>query len=319
MNIGLIGFGYWGKKLYERFINLGQNVSVVCDISNDVFEDTGHPVIFTNDTDRVIKDSKIDAVAIATSPISHFYLARNAIECGKHVFVTKPTTLGLEPMKELLHPTKILFTDLTYLQALPLQGMKNLYNKSAYSLNVFTSLRLNRGKVDETINCIYDLAAHDFSIFLSIFNTVKLTGLSCMGYKPEEKNYFERAEIDIKDDLTGIQGRIYLSWAYNNKVRAFNLTSSDFYNDDFIAYDQNEPDVLKTNLLLNDKTKLNGYQRVVYEQKDALLETCREFIRIVNTEQADNYNRQLSLEIAALTDCAVESANKNGAYTAVRR
>src|SRR4029079_16777845 len=49
-----------------------------------------------------VADDTVDAVAIATPVPTHYALAKQALEAGKHVFVEKPPAMRGEEMAELL-------------------------------------------------------------------------------------------------------------------------------------------------------------------------------------------------------------------------
>ncbi len=100
----LIGRGYWGKIL-QHYI---QKHYEICHIfGSDVKEE-------------VLKDSleKADSAFIATPLISHFKLAKLALEHNCNVFVEKPSTATKEEFEILAnlakHKNKILFTDYIY-------------------------------------------------------------------------------------------------------------------------------------------------------------------------------------------------------------
>ena len=96
MNIGIIGYGYWGPNLVRNFSSL-QNckVSAIAEAN-----ETRHELIAKQYKDvkiylsaeELIKDNLIDAVVIATPVFSHYPLAKLALENGKHVLIEKPMT-----------------------------------------------------------------------------------------------------------------------------------------------------------------------------------------------------------------------------------
>ena len=53
-------------------------------------------VEITDDFDEVLRDPRVDAIAIATPVSSHFRLALKALMAGKHVFVEKPMAATAE-------------------------------------------------------------------------------------------------------------------------------------------------------------------------------------------------------------------------------
>jgi len=50
---------------------------------------------------RAARETDIDAVVVATPVPTHFALAKQALEAGKHVFVEKPPAMRASEMEEL--------------------------------------------------------------------------------------------------------------------------------------------------------------------------------------------------------------------------
>ena len=91
INIGLIGFGYWGPNLARNFNNNPDfNLAAICDFSADRLEAAGnmyHHLKLTKQPDEIFKDHAIDAVAVATPVFTHFDLAKQALMNDKHVWL----------------------------------------------------------------------------------------------------------------------------------------------------------------------------------------------------------------------------------------
>lgn len=101
MRILLIGHGYWGAKLRERFDALlgPENVLVVerdaakipANLPNSVYlEDFGALL------------NRVDACVIATPPPTHYEIARECLKAGRHCFVEKPLALCSKSAWQLL-------------------------------------------------------------------------------------------------------------------------------------------------------------------------------------------------------------------------
>ena len=101
INLGLIGYGYWGPRIARNFQNVpGCALTAVCDRSADQLRRAkqAHPgVEVTSDPCEILASPNIDAVAVITPVWTHFELAKAALENGKHVFVEKPFTSTSQP------------------------------------------------------------------------------------------------------------------------------------------------------------------------------------------------------------------------------
>ena len=96
--IAVIGSGYWGRNLVRNFHQLGA-LHTVCDENPRVeaeIREKYPQVVFRRDYAEVLADADVDAVVLATPAVTHFEMARQAIEAGKDVYVEKPLALNVE-------------------------------------------------------------------------------------------------------------------------------------------------------------------------------------------------------------------------------
>src|SRR5438105_863180 len=92
VRMAVAGVGYWGKNLVRNFHDLGA-LDVLCDAQDSVealCRDQYPGVRFCRDFADVLSDPSVTAVAIATPAVTHFEMAKAALEAGKDVFVEKP-------------------------------------------------------------------------------------------------------------------------------------------------------------------------------------------------------------------------------------
>src|SRR5688572_229686 len=93
----VVGMGYWGNNLVRNFHDLGA-LACVCDPDSGVksiVAERFSGVRYCADYSEVLADSKIAAVALATPAVTHYTLAKRALEAGKDVFVEKPLAVEL--------------------------------------------------------------------------------------------------------------------------------------------------------------------------------------------------------------------------------
>src|SRR6266850_6193654 len=93
--VAVIGVGYWGKNLVRNFHELGA-LSVLCDDRGAVEESCRRQyenVRFCRDYRDVLADPSIAAVALATPAVTHYEMAKAALEAGKDVMVEKPLAI----------------------------------------------------------------------------------------------------------------------------------------------------------------------------------------------------------------------------------
>ena len=98
LKVMVVGVGHWGKNLAQCFRELG-NLEVLADI-NPATLDKAHDVTITQDYRQCLR--LIDAVAISTPMGSHYEIARDCLEAGKHVLVEKPMCTSARECRELI-------------------------------------------------------------------------------------------------------------------------------------------------------------------------------------------------------------------------
>src|SRR5882724_2445230 len=95
INVAVVGVGYWGLNLVRNFHQLGA-LAALCDAEPSVEENCRHQyenVRFFREFEAVLAHPSIGAVALATPAVTHFELAKAALEAGKDVLVEKPLSI----------------------------------------------------------------------------------------------------------------------------------------------------------------------------------------------------------------------------------
>lgn len=173
VGVGVIGYGYWGPNIVR---NLGAvencRVVTICDKNAAALKRARqiYPgVEMTTDLSDVLHAPDIDAVAVITPVWTHFDLARQAIENGKHVFVEKPFTATSAEAEELIELAarynRKIMVDHTFLFSGSVRKIRELVDRGTLgSLYYFDSTRVNLGLFQHDVSVIWDLAPHDLSI-----------------------------------------------------------------------------------------------------------------------------------------------------------
>ncbi|MDC1356278.1 Gfo/Idh/MocA family oxidoreductase [Pseudomonadota bacterium] len=173
IKIALIGCGNWGKNISR---NLSQMNSLYC--VYDPYSDTAKQVtaelkLPNYSLNEILSDKNINAVVIASSADTHIDIAKKALINNKDVLIEKPFCLSLSDAKSIsnlaLEKNKILMVGhlLNYHNAFI--KMKDLINDGKIgSIKNIRANRLALGAVRSNESVVYDLAAHDISMILSI-------------------------------------------------------------------------------------------------------------------------------------------------------
>jgi predicted dehydrogenase len=173
INIGIIGFGYWGPNIVRNFSSLeGAKVLSICDGNQDAIKraSKAYPhIAVTSNYNDILLSKDIDAVAVITPVSTHFELTRKALENGKHVFVEKPFTSSASEAGQLIELAEkkklIIMVDHTFIFTGAVRKIKQLIDeKTLGDLYYYDSVRVNLGLFQHDINVIWDLAPHDFAV-----------------------------------------------------------------------------------------------------------------------------------------------------------
>jgi UDP-2-acetamido-3-amino-2,3-dideoxy-glucuronate N-acetyltransferase len=221
-NLAVIGAGYWGKNLVRNFSELGV-LKYICDMNADIKKDMAARYPDAQVLSRlgdILRDKEIGAVAIATPAETHFEIAREILEAGRHVFVEKPLCLKVEEAEALIKLARAQQKQLMVGHVLhyhpAIIQMKELINAGEIGkVDYFYSNRLNLGKFRSEENILWSFAPHDISLMLSLVkqypNIVHCTG----------GNYISSSIADVTlcnfSFLSGVRGHIFVSWLHPTK------------------------------------------------------------------------------------------------------
>jgi predicted dehydrogenase len=227
MNIGIIGYGYWGPNLVRNFNN--QPDAKVTSVAESRIERHGiikkqYPAVelFTSGED-LIDSVKVDAVVIATPVFQHYPLAKKALQQGKHVLIEKPMTPTVKQAEELINIASqkglVLMIDHTFLYTGAVQKMKTIiHDKIIGTPQYFDSTRINLGLFQPDVNVLWDLAPHDISILCYLINetplSVNATGIS------HTNNGIENVAYMTVNYQTNFVAHFNCSWTSPVKVRS---------------------------------------------------------------------------------------------------
>jgi predicted dehydrogenase len=202
IGIGVIGYGYWGPNLVRNFSQAqGARVIAVCDqrAERRAHVEQVYPSVKTYaDVAEMLRDPAIDAVAVATPVSSHYPLALQALQAGKHVFVEKPFTATVEQGERLVEEAEkrrlTLMVDHTFIYTSAVRKIKELLDKGDLGqLYYYDSVRVNLGLFQSDVSVLWDLAVHDLSIMDYLIErspvTVAATGMAHVPGRPENMAY----------------------------------------------------------------------------------------------------------------------------------
>ncbi len=203
INIGLIGFGYWGPNVARNiFNNPHLNLSYICDYKEDRLKKAKSIYIeqtkYERDYKNLIEDKSLDAIAIVVETSNHYKIAKEALLAGKHIFVEKPFTSTIEEAIELKGIAKkknlIIHVDHIMIFHPIIKKIKSLIDKQELGDILYIDCsRLNLGKIKKDVSAMWDLAIHDLSIIDYLSKGSIPIYINAMGerlYNPKETLVF---------------------------------------------------------------------------------------------------------------------------------
>lgn len=229
IKVAVIGLGYWGPNLVRNFNrHPSAETAFVCDIDGRRLKEISrlYPgAVAVSDYRRVL-DADVDLVAVSTPWRSHYKIARDFLESGKHVLVEKPFTATIKEAEGLLglasRNNLRTFVNHTYIFHPVLERIKKLIaSGTSGELYYFHSERTS-SLLREDINALWDLAPHDLSMILLLFGRPSTIEV---GAARSIRGSVDYAHI-IMGWENGLVGHILVSRLSSLKVRKVSIGGS---------------------------------------------------------------------------------------------
>jgi predicted dehydrogenase len=233
-SLAVIGCGYWGTKHIRVACDIrGARTSMAVDPRPDRLEyvRSQYPsVAVSRDIGAVLNNPSIDGVVVATPVETHFELARELLQAGKHVLVEKPLAMTSAQCRELNaiaeERKRVLMVGHTF-EYHPAVGVMRqmIQSGSLGELYYIDSRRLNLGLYRQDANVLWDLAPHDLSIIFCLLEEVPQTigAWGCAHVLPNVEDVVY-AKMGFK---SGPTAHVHVSWLDPVKVRQITVVGSD--------------------------------------------------------------------------------------------
>ena len=177
IRVGQAGLGHWGKNLVRNFDDVAE-LRGLCDVSPETREEFArrYPnAHVTDDFAELLADPDVEAGVIATPVPTHYALAKQALQAGKHVFVEKPPAMRGEEMEELVALAEerelTLMPGHLLLYHPGVRAVKELVDEGSLGdvLCVYGN-RQNLGIIRKDENALWSLGVHDLSVILYLLD-----------------------------------------------------------------------------------------------------------------------------------------------------
>jgi UDP-2-acetamido-3-amino-2,3-dideoxy-glucuronate N-acetyltransferase len=320
INVAVVGVGYWGRNLVRNFHDLGA-LSLLCDAERSIETNCREQyagVRFCQDFRAVLADPLIDAVALATPAVTHYEMAKAALEAGKDVFVEKPLAIDVghgESLVELAAAKRrILMVGhiLRYHPAIVKLG-ELIQNGTLGKVDYLYSNRLNIGKIRTEENILWSFAPHDISVMLSLLGEMPAK-VSCQGSAYLNPGVFD-VTLSHFDFPSGVQAHIFVSWLHPVKEQRLVVVGSermavfdDTAEHKLVLY----PHRVEWKNRIPTAVKAKG-EVVELANREPLREECQHFLSCVASRSAPVSDGDEGLRVLRVLDTCQRSLLDGGA------
>jgi UDP-2-acetamido-3-amino-2,3-dideoxy-glucuronate N-acetyltransferase len=230
--VAVVGVGYWGKNLARNLYQLGA-LEVLCDdegTAEAACRKQYPDVRFSSDFRHVLADPAIGSVVLATPAVTHFEMARVALNAGKNVLVEKPLAVDVRHGEELVRLAtarrRILMVGHILRYHPAVLKLQQLIKEGVLGrINYLYSNRLNIGKIRTEENILWSFAPHDISVMLALLNEMPAS-VTCQGGA-----YLSRDVTDVTlshfEFPSGVQAHIFVSWLHPLKEQKLVVVGSE--------------------------------------------------------------------------------------------
>ncbi|OGS55789.1 MAG: hypothetical protein A3K60_03200 [Euryarchaeota archaeon RBG_19FT_COMBO_56_21] len=226
-NVGIIGVGYWGKKLVDEFTKVEDaQVVGVSDLDEKNLQFCADRYGVKNgykDYRQLLAQKGLHAVAVAVPNAMHYQVCKDALNAGKHVLVEKPITLTSKEGRELvdLAQAKKLTLSVGHIFRFnsALAEIRRLNKEEKYFGRIYLIelnwLNLEKAFPDRDV--LFDLAPHMFDIQNYILDQWP-TEVYCTG-GPFRRDKGEETAYVISKHKDGVIAMSNISWLIPKKTR----------------------------------------------------------------------------------------------------
>jgi predicted dehydrogenase len=253
LTLAQFGCGYWGPNLLRNFSALRDcRVRYVVDPSAERrdFVQRNFPATKALDSvERVLADSDVTAIVIATPAETHFQAAKQALAAGKHVFVEKPLATKTAEVDELGDYAKahglIVMAGHTFIYNPAVRYVKGLIdNGDLGEIRYIYSQRLNLGRIRSDIDALWNFGPHDISIIQYWLGNPEPLSVSRQGMAFMQDGIDDVVFLNLEYPSKVI-ANVHVSWLDPQKVRKMIVVGSR----KMVVYD----DIAESKIAIYDK------------------------------------------------------------------
>jgi UDP-2-acetamido-3-amino-2,3-dideoxy-glucuronate N-acetyltransferase len=312
--VAVAGMGAWGRNLVRNFNDLGA-LTAVCDSSEaaETLCRKEYPAArFTRDYREVLADPGIRAVALATPAVTHFEMAKAALEAGKDVFVEKPLSIEVAQGEALVrlaeqHGRILMVGHILRYHPAVIKLQELVQSGALGKINYVYSSRLNIGKIRTEENILWSFAPHDISVILAVLNESPVR-VSCQGGAYLNSSLYD-VTLSQFEFASGVRGHIFVSWLHPVKEQRLVVVGSeqmavfdDTAEQKLVLY----PHKVEWKNRIPTAIKADG-QPVAVDRAEPLKQECQHFLDCVQTRKCPTTDGSEGLRVLTILDACQRS------------
>ncbi len=319
VRVTVVGVGYWGKNLVRNFHELGA-LEALCDAdpsAEATCRSRYEGVKFESDYTKLLSDPSVDAVALATPAVTHYEMAKAALEAGKDVLVEKPLAIDVKHGEELVKLAeakgRILMVGHILRYHPAILKLKQLVKDGVLGkINYLYSNRLNIGKIRTEENILWSFAPHDISVILSLLDEMPAR-VACQGSAYLNQNV---ADVTLSHFQfpSGVQAHIFVSWLHPIKEQRLVVVGSekmavfdDTAENKLVLY----PHKVEWKNRIPTAVKANA-EAVALDGSEPLRAECQHFLDCVATRTSPVSNGAEGLRVLRVLDACQRALRDGG-------
>lgn len=321
MNIGVVGLGSMGKRRIRLLKQVDDSLNLIgIDSRADRREEVEslYRIKTFQDLKSSIKDTKLDAVVVSTSPHTHHHIIKEALENDCHVF----TEINLvsdgydENIQSAKEKGKVLFLSSTMMYRKEIEHInkkvKKSRNRTNYSYHVGQYLPTwhtwesykDFFVAQKRTNGCRELFAIELPWIIKVFGRIESVKVESGNITTLDIDYPDNYQVIVNHE-NGVKGTISINVASIYAVRNLEVYGQDCYikwggkPDSLEEFDENEG-VLKSVMLYERAESINRQNATIIE--DAYEGELREFLGCINGECEARHSFERDREILDLID-----------------
>jgi len=330
IGIVVVGYGYWGPNIVRNILESADlRLMGLCEtdpVRAEDFRRRNPEIRVEPDFDTLLLDPRVQAVAIATPPRTHYELAQRALRAGKHVLVEKPLATSVAEAEEMIEiaerNNRVLMPGHTFVYSPSVNKVRDLIHSGELGDVYFiTSSRMNLGLYQRD-GVISDLAPHDLSILLYWLDR-PVTQIAAAGQSIFQEGVPETAFLNV-NFAGGATANVQISWLAPRKMRHMVVVGSrrmiqyeDTSSDESVRiYDRG------LDVSMVEAPATFGEYQLTYRSGDIVVPRIEaaeplglelaDFANAIRTGQEPRSNSRLGLEIVRALEAAHLSMDRAG-------